>query len=225
MTSLSTLANYGKTTIKKDDALLVIDMQYDFIPGGALAVAEGDAIIKPISLLMEKFFTTGATVVCTQDWHPQGHHSFASAHGKNPYDPIEQPGIGPVLWPNHCVIGTKGAMLHEAIPTSSCHAIVRKGYTVNIDSYSAFLENDKKTPTGLHGYLHDRGIRRIFVCGLAFDYCVQFTAVDGSNQNFEAIVIVDCTKAVHSPSTSVEDAIATMKQHAVQFALSSDLSW
>lgn len=223
MTQLHTISNYGTTTITRNDALLVIDMQYDFIPGGKLPVAEGDTIVTPISQLMEQFFTKGATVVCTQDWHPEAHRSFASSHGKQPYDPIDEPGIGPVLWPDHCVIGTRGAQLHEDLATHFCHAIVRKGYTIEIDSYSAFMENDKKTVTGLAGYLSHRGVTRIFVCGLAFDYCVHFSAVDGALAGFEAVVITDCTKAVYSPATSVDDAIANMKAHKVKFCASGDL--
>ncbi|MGB4268011.1 MAG: bifunctional nicotinamidase/pyrazinamidase [Spirochaetota bacterium] len=225
MTQLHTINNYGTTTINKHDALLVIDMQYDFIPGGALPVAEGDTIVKPISALMDKFFAKGATVVCTQDWHPVGHRSFASAHGKNPFDPVTEPGIGPVLWPDHCVIGTQGAELHKDLATQYSHIIIRKGYNMTIDSYSAFVENDKKTVTGLAGYLQSRGVTRIFVSGLAFDYCVHFTAVDGSLAGFEAIVITDCAKAVNSPATSVDDAIANMNAHGVKFCASSDLSF
>jgi len=223
--SLHTINNYGKTIITIADALLVIDMQYDFIPGGSLPVAEGDNIVKPIATLMQKFFSKGATVICTQDWHPKGHRSFASTHGKNPYDPIEEPGIGPVLWPDHCVIGTKGAQLHHDIALDYCHAIVRKGYNSAIDSYSAFLENDKKTATGLSGYLSNRGIQRIFVCGLAFDYCVHFSAVDGATAGFSVVVITDCTKAVNSPATSVQDAIADMTKHNVKFCSSDDITF
>lgn len=225
MTQLHTINNYGTATITCHDALLVIDMQYDFIPGGSLPVAEGDTIVKTIAHLMEQFFIKGATVVCTQDWHPSGHRSFASTHGKHPYDPINEPGIGPVLWPDHCVIGTKGASLHNELPAHFCHAIVRKGYNINIDSYSAFLENDKKTATGLSGYFSTRGVKRIFVCGLAFDYCVHFSAVDGASAGFEAVVITDCSKAVNSPATSVDDAIANMKAHNVTFCSSADLSF
>jgi nicotinamidase/pyrazinamidase len=220
---LHTINNYGKTTIKPTDALLVIDMQYDFMPGGPLPVAEGDTIIQPISSLMQKFFAKGATVICTQDYHPKGHRSFASTHGKNPYDPIDEPGIGPLVWPDHCVIGTKGAQIHHDIALDYCHAIIRKGYNSAIDSYSAFLENDKKTATGLSGYLSHRGIQRIFVCGLAFDYCVQFSAVDGAIAGFSAVVITDCTKAVNSPANSVQDAIANMTKHNVQFCSLNDL--
>jgi len=223
--SLHTINNYGKTIITIADVLLVIDMQYDFIPGGSLPVAEGDNIVKPIATLMQKFFSKGATVICTQDWHPKGHRSFASTHGKNPYDPIEEPGIGPVLWPDHCVIGTKGAQLHHDIALDYCHAIVRKGYNSAIDSYSAFLENDKKTATGLSGYLSNRGIQRIFVCGLAFDYCVHFSAVDGATAGFSVVVITDCTKAVNSPATSVRDAIANMTKHNVKFCSSDDITF
>lgn len=223
--SLHTINNYGTTTITPNDALLVIDMQYDFIPGGSLPVTEGDSIVKPITRLMEQFFTKGATVVCTQDWHPKGHRSFASTHGKNPYEPVEEPGIGPVLWPDHCVIGTKGAQLHSDLALEYCHAIVRKGYNSAIDSYSAFLENDKKTLTGISGYLSNRGIQRIFVCGLAFDYCVHFSAVDGATAGFEAVVITDCTKAVNSPATSVQDAIANMTKHNVKFCSSNDITF
>ncbi|MEW6525562.1 MAG: bifunctional nicotinamidase/pyrazinamidase [Spirochaetota bacterium] len=225
MTTLTTLHNYGSTTILLTDALLVIDMQYDFMPGGSLPVAEGNSIVKSIAQLMEKFFAKGATVVCTQDWHPKNHRSFASSHGKQPYDPIQEAGLGPVLWPDHCVIGSKGAELHHDLSVQYCHLIVRKGYNIHIDSYSAFLENDKQTPTGLSGYLSSRGVKRIFLCGLAFDYCVHFSAVDGASAGFEAVVITDCTKAVNSPATSVDDAIANMKAHNVKFCTSADLSF
>ncbi len=224
MTQLHTINNYGTTAITQHDALLVIDMQYDFIPGGSLPVSEGDSIVKPISKLMEQFFAKSATVVCTQDWHPESHRSFASTHHKHPFEPIDETGIGPVLWPNHCVIGTHGAELHKELATQYCHTIIRKGYNTAIDSYSAFVENDKKTVTGLAGYLQSRGITRIFVCGLAFDYCVHFTAVDGSQAGFESVVITDCTRAVNSPSNSVDDAIDSMNAHGVKFCSSADLS-
>ncbi|MCX8124023.1 MAG: bifunctional nicotinamidase/pyrazinamidase [Spirochaetes bacterium] len=223
MTNMQSIINYGNTPITHTDALLVIDMQYDFIPGGLLPVVEGDTIVNPISHLMEQFFAKGATVVCTQDWHPKGHLSFASSHGKQPFEPISQPGIGPVLWPDHCVAGTHGAALHNDLATQFCHAIIRKGYNKAIDSYSAFLENDKKTVTGLAGYLQSRGVVRIFVCGLAFDYCVHFSAVDGAAAGFEAIVVTDCTKAVNSPETSVDDAIANMNAHGVKFCTLNNL--
>ncbi len=158
------------------DALVVVDVQYDFLPGGSLAVAGGDGIVAPINALMPKF----ATVVATQDWHPPGHISFASSHpGRVPFEVIELPYGPQVLWPDHCVIGTHGAEFSAGLDAHRIQAVVRKGFRPEIDSYSGFADNDHKTPTGLAGYLRARGITRLFIAGLATDFCVGWTAEDG----------------------------------------------
>jgi nicotinamidase/pyrazinamidase len=200
------------------DALVVVDMQNDFMPGGALPVAGGDLFIKGVNGLMRRFFTSGLTVALTQDWHPSGHHSFASAHeNKKPFDAFSAPGLGPVLWPDHCVQGSPGAEFHAALETSFAHAVIRKGFHSAVDSYSGFLENDRATETGLDGYLKGRGVRRLFVCGLALDYCVYFTAMDGIDKGYEVYFIADLTKPVASPENSVSDALQGMTRKGVRF--------
>jgi nicotinamidase/pyrazinamidase len=182
-------------------ALLVIDMQNDFIPGGTLPVAGGDGIIDGIDACIHDFFSAGAVVVLTQDWHPAGHASFASAHpGKQPYDRFEnEDGIGPVLWPDHCIQGTRGALIHERIDVDPAHLILRKGYHAKIDSYSAFMENDKRTGTGLAGFLNEHGVFNVFLCGLAYDYCVHYSAIDAASLGFMTSVFLDLTASVGSP--------------------------
>jgi len=213
-------------TISDEDALIVVDMQYDFMPGGALAVEEGDVFINEVNSLMDGFFKKEYTVVCTQDWHPKNHSSFASAHeGKKPFDPVDAPGIGPVLWPDHCVIGSHGASLHEDLHVDSTHLIIRKGYNPEIDSYSGFLENDHATETGLDGYLKTRGVKRIFVCGLALDFCVFFTSLDGSKKGYDVYLLPDLSRGVGSPPESIPDAIDTMKKNGVKFIKPSSLKW
>lgn len=206
------------------DALIVVDMQYDFMPGGALPVKEGDTIIAGINAMMQTFSAAQLPIVLTQDWHPRGHLSFASSHpGKQPYDPYEAPGLGPVLWPDHCVPGTHGAEFHRELKTELAEAIIRKGYHKTIDSYSGFLENDHKTETGLDGYLRSRGVKRIFVCGLAMDYCVFFTASDGADKGYEVYYLLDLTKPVGSPPNSVEIALDTMRQKGVNIVDSGSI--
>lgn len=176
-------------------------MQVDFMPGGALAVAGGDEIIDGVNACMHQFFDAGATVILTQDWHPASHASFATMHaGKQAYDPIEGiPGIGPVLWPPHCVQGTRGAMIHDMVETDKAHLVLRKGFHASIDSYSAFMENDKKTSTGLAGFLLAKDITDIFICGLAYDYCVFYSAIDASSLGFNVSVFENLSRAVASP--------------------------
>jgi nicotinamidase/pyrazinamidase len=178
------------------DALIVVDLQPDFMPGGALAVAGGDEVAPPIGRLARRF----ATVVATQDWHPRGHVSFASTHGKTPFATIELYGGKQVLWPDHCVAGTPGAALHRALPDELVTLILRKGMRREVDSYSAFRENrgpDGARPlTGLKAWLEERGVTRLFVCGLARDFCVAATAVDGTAGGFTVIVVDDLTRAV-----------------------------
>ncbi|MEL6296454.1 MAG: bifunctional nicotinamidase/pyrazinamidase [Pseudomonadota bacterium] len=174
-------------------ALIVIDVQNDFCPGGALAVPDGDQIVPGINALMADF----AAVILTQDWHPAGHSSFASSHaGKNPYDMTEMPYGPQVLWPDHCIQGTDGAAFHPALNTDRADLIIRKGYNPTIDSYSAFFENDQTTPTGLEGYLKTRGISELTMVGLATDFCVNFSAVDAARLGFGVKVREDLCRAI-----------------------------
>ena len=164
-----------------DEALIVIDVQNDFCPGGALAVEDGDAVVPVINGLIERF----DHVVLTQDCHPEGHSSFASSHqGKAPFETIEMPYGTQTLWPDHCVQGTKGAAFHEGLAWDKAELVIRKGFRSAIDSYSAFFENDHETPTGLSGYLRERGITRVTLAGLATDFCVAYSAIDARRQGF-----------------------------------------
>lgn len=184
------------------EALIVIDMQYDFCPGGALAVAGGDAIIPEINRLIARF----EHVILTQDWHPQGHSSFASSHaGKAPFETIEMPYGPQTLWPDHCIQGTSGAEFHEALDWTRAELVVRKGFRKDIDSYSAFYENDHATPTGLGGYLKERGISKVTLCGLATDFCVAFSALDAVSQGFSTTVISEASRGI-----DLGGSIATM---------------
>ena len=174
-------------------ALLVIDVQNDFCPGGALAVPGGDEIVAPINALMAEF----GAVVLTQDWHPAGHSRFASSHpGKSPMQTFEAPYGTQVLWPDHCVQGSAGAAFHPALDTDRADLILRKGFRQEIDSYSAFFENDRSTPTGLDGYARERGITAFCMVGLATDFCVNFSALDAARLGFEVEVLADLTRAI-----------------------------
>jgi nicotinamidase/pyrazinamidase len=174
-------------------ALIVIDVQNDFCPGGALAVDGGDQIVPGINALMTEF----DAVVLTQDWHPAGHSSFASSHaGKFPMDLIEMPYGPQVLWPDHCIQGSHGAAFHPDLITDRADLIIRKGYNPAIDSYSAFFENDQTTPTGLEGYLHTRGITDLTMVGLATDFCVNFSAVDAAKLGFKVTVRTDLCRGI-----------------------------
>jgi nicotinamidase/pyrazinamidase len=168
-------------------------MQNDFCPGGALAVDDGDSIVPLVNKLGSRF----EHVILTQDWHPEGHISFARSHpGKQPYT-VTEVAYGPqTLWPDHCLQGSPGAAFHPALDLPHAELIVRKGFRREIDSYSAFLENDHTTPTGLAGYLRERGLKRLYLCGLAYDFCVRFSAIDGTALGFECIVIEDASRAV-----------------------------
>jgi nicotinamidase/pyrazinamidase len=175
------------------DVLIVVDVQNDFCPGGALAVSGGDAVVPVVNTLARRF----RNVVLTQDWHTPGHASFASAHaGKAPFETTEMPYGIQVLWPDHCVMGTAGARLHALLDVPHAQLIIRKGYHPDVDSYSAFREADRTTQTGLAGYLKERGIRRCFVVGLATDYCVGWTAIDARAAGFDAVVIEDACRAI-----------------------------
>lgn len=176
-----------------DEALIVIDVQNDFCPGGALAVAGGDEIIARINGLMDDF----ATVVLTQDWHPQSHSSFAANHpGADPFSLTEMPYGPQVLWPVHCVQGTVGATFHAALRTDPVQLVIRKGFRAGIDSYSAFFENDKTTATGLHGYLQERGVKAVTLVGLATDYCVAYSALDAAQLGYSVTLLEGACRAI-----------------------------
>jgi nicotinamidase/pyrazinamidase len=179
--------------IADHDVLLVVDVQDDFCPGGNLAVAGGDEVVPIVNRLSQRF----RHVVLTQDWHPAGHHSFASSHpGRKPFETITL-SYGPqVLWPDHCVQGTRGAEFHGGLQVPHVELVLRKGYDRAIDSYSAFFENDHATPTGLAGYLRERGLGRLFLAGLAFDFCVRYSAEDAHRAGFRAVVIEDACRAI-----------------------------
>jgi len=179
--------------ITPHDVLLVIDIQNDFCPGGALAVPGGDAVIEVIQKVAPNF----EHVILTQDWHPQGHSSFASAHpGKKPYDTVELSYGVQTLWPEHCIQGSQGAEFHPALRLPQAELILRKGFRQRIDSYSAFFENDRSTPTGLAGYLHERNLTRVFLAGLAYDFCVGYSALDARRVGLQAVVIRDACRAI-----------------------------
>ena len=186
--------------LQPTDALLVIDVQNDFMPGGALAIPDGDAIVPLINTLAKKF----DHVILTQDWHPPQHISFAKTHGKENFEVIEVPYGPQTLWPDHVLQHTEGAAFHPALHIPHAELILRKGFRRHIDSYSAFLENDHYTPTGLAGYLRERNLTRLFLCGLAYDFCVRYSAIDGHNLGFETIVIEDATRPVNLPDSVAE---------------------
>jgi len=205
--------------LQPTDALLVIDVQNDFMPGGNLAVPDGDAIVPLINTLAKKF----DHVILTQDWHPHQHISFASTHGKKPFETI-QVHYGPqTLWPEHVLQHTEGAAFHRALHIPHAELILRKGFRRHIDSYSAFLENDHTTPTGLAGYLHERKLQRLFLCGLAYDFCVRYSAIDGHNLGFETIVIEDATRPVNLPN-SVSETEIDLTSHQICRITSKDLT-
>ncbi|MEY4872021.1 MAG: hypothetical protein RLZZ563_1351 [Pseudomonadota bacterium] len=175
------------------EALIVIDIQNDFCPGGALAVAGGDAIIPRANALMHEF----PIVVLTQDWHPPNHSSFASNHqGKNPFETVVMPYGDQTLWPDHCIWGTDGARFHKDLHTDPADLIIRKGFRPEIDSYSSFFENDRRTPTGLDGYLRSRGVTAVTFVGLATDYCVAYSALDAAQLGFKATVLMGACAAI-----------------------------
>lgn len=178
-----------------DSLLLVTDVQNDFLPGGALAVPRGNEVVPVINRLATSF----ANVILTQDWHPPGHISFASRHaGRRPFETIELAYGTQVLWPDHCLQGSRGAEFAAALAVPHAQAVIRKGYHAHTDSYSALLEADRITPTGLAGLLRERGIRRVFLCGLATDFCVAWSALDARAAGFEATVIEDACRAIDS---------------------------
>jgi nicotinamidase/pyrazinamidase len=198
--------------IRNDDLLLIIDVQNDFCPGGALAVADGEAVVPVINRLAGRF----GHVVLTQDWHPSGHSSFATSHpGSAAFETIAMPYGQQTLWPDHCVQGTPGAAFHPQLQTERAELVIRKGFRNAIDSYSAFYENDRSTPTGLAGYLRERGLRRVFLAGLATDFCVHYSAVDARRLGFDTVLIEDGCRAIDLAG-SLNAAFAAMAAAGVQ---------
>jgi nicotinamidase/pyrazinamidase len=203
--------------IKADDVLLVIDVQNDFCPGGALAVPHGDEVIAPILRIAPRF----QHIVLTQDWHPPNHSSFAASHpGKQPYDSIELTYGAQTLWPPHCVQGTRGADFHPGLELTQAELILRKGFRPHIDSYSAFFENDRVTATGLSGYLQERGLTRVFLAGLAYDFCVGYSALDARRLGFPAFVLCDACRAIdlNGSVTEIEAAFANAGVDVIESA-------
>ncbi len=201
------------------DILLVVDVQNDFCPGGALAVAGGNQVVPLINRLSGRF----AHVVLTQDWHSPKHQSFASVHpGRQPFEMAELPYGAQILWPDHCVQGTRGAEFHADLDTRRAELVVRKGFRPSIDSYSAFFENDRRTPTGLGGALRERGVRRLFIVGLATDFCVRYSAEDARRLGFDAVVIEDACRGIDTGG-SMAATTASFRQNGVRVVTSSAL--
>ena len=210
----------GKITPDAKSALIVVDVQNCFTPGGSLAVKEGDAIIPLINKLAKGF----QNVVLTQDWHTPGHVSFASTHaGKKPFEAIKLPYGDQVLWPDHCVQGTEGAQIHRAIDIPHAQLVIRKGFNPKVDSYSAFIEADKRSKTGLDGYLRGRGIRSVYVVGLATDFCVGWTAMDARRLGFSASVVEDACRGIDT-NGSLAKAWTAMSKAGVKKIQSADLA-
>jgi len=209
----------------KRTLLLIIDVQNDFCPGGALAVQDGDGVIAPLNALSAALAAAGGRTAATQDWHPAGHSSFASAHtDKKPGDIIDLAGVqGQVLWPDHCVQGTRGAAFHEQLDLNPVSLIIRKGFRKEMDSYSAFFENDRCTSTGLEGGIKQMNIETVIIGGLATDYCVFYSAMDSRRLGFNTIVVNDAVRGVNYPDGSAERAIAEMKANGINFAASGEL--
>jgi len=202
------------------DALLVIDVQNCFIPGGTLPVPNGEQVVPIINDIAGKF----TCVVMTQDWHPEGHISFASTHGKEPFSVIEMPYGPQVMWPAHCVQGTDDAKLHANLDLTKANMILRKGFNPKVDGYSAFYDNDKKSATGLTGYFKARGVKRVFVCGLATDFCVMWSAVDARKDGFQVVVLEDAARGIDVRG-SMAAAWKDMDKAGVKRANSTDLSF
>ena len=190
--------------VTPQDVLIVVDVQNDFCPGGALAVADGDGVIPAIHRIAPLFHH----VILTQDWHPAGHSSFASSHaGRRPFEQMELSYGVQTLWPDHCVQGSRGAEFHAALHLPQAELVLRKGFRPQVDSYSTFFENDRRTPTGLDGYLRERELKRVFLAGLAYDYCVAYSALDARRLGLPAVVIPDCCRAI-----DLEDSVATAER-------------
>jgi nicotinamidase/pyrazinamidase len=210
----------NKIKAGRGDALLVVDMQNCFVPGGSLAVTNGDQIVALVNDLARRF----ANVVLTQDWHTPGHISFASSHpGKKPFDKVKLPYGTQVLWPDHCIQGTEDAELVKGLSIPHAQLVIRKGFNSKVDSYSAFVEADKWTRTGLDAYLQTRGIRTVYICGLATDFCVAWTAIDARKLGFGAAVIEDACRGIDTQG-SLAKAWALMKAAGVRRIQSSDFA-
>jgi nicotinamidase/pyrazinamidase len=215
-----TLEAAGKVTADRNSVLLVIDVQNCFLPGGSLAVKDGDKVVPIINALAKKF----AHVVMTQDWHTAGHISFASSHsGKKPFETTEVAYGKQVLWPDHCVMGTDGAALSKDLTIPNAELILRKGFNKDVDSYSAFTEADGKTTTGLAGYLKARKLQRIFLVGLATDFCVAWSALDARKAGFETYVIEDACRGIDTQG-SLTKAWSDMQKAGVKRLQSADLA-
>lgn len=200
------------------EALLVIDVQNDFCPGGGLPVPEGDAVVGPANRLI----AAAGHVLLTQDWHPPGHRSFASSHpGRQAYEVIDLPYGPQVLWPDHCVQGSRGAEFHPGLAVSGAELILRKGFDPAIDSYSAFYENDRTTPTGLSGYLRARGFTRLGLCGLATDFCVLYSALDARREGLEVTVYEDACRGIDIDG-SLDKAFAALRAAGATIARTDD---
>ena len=212
---MSVLARIDRAT----DALIVIDVQNDFCPGGALAVAAGHEVVPVVNRLSRRF----GHAVLTQDWHPAGHRSFASSHaGQAAYASIQLDYGTQTLWPDHCVQGTDGAAFRADLDVACAELILRKGFRPGIDSYSAFFENDRRTATGLTGYLRERGFARVFLVGLATDFCVAYSALDARRQGFEAVVLLDACRAIDLEG-SLDAALESMRAAGVTLATTGNV--
>ena len=207
-------------TDENEDVLIIVDVQNDFCPGGSLAVKNGDKIIDNINIIQKNF----NIIVLTQDWHPENHSSFSTNNpGKEIFSSKEMPYGKQVIWPPHCVIGTNGAEFHNKLKTDYAKMVIRKGFRKNIDSYSGFFENDRKTHTGLAGILKNLNIKRVFIAGLALDFCVNYTAVDSAKLGFQTHVIKDATLPVDVGS-SVKDTLANFEKYNIKYANYSEMA-
>ncbi|WP_154857730.1 bifunctional nicotinamidase/pyrazinamidase [Cyclobacterium xiamenense] len=206
---------------RKTSALIIVDLQYDFLPGGALAVSGGDTLIPIVNRLQQKF----DFVVATQDWHPEDHSSFAANHpGKAIGEFIELNGVSQVLWPVHCVQGSHGAAFHTALHTDSWRKVFQKGTRPQVDSYSGFFDNNRQGDTGLGAYLRTHGIKQVFISGLAADYCVKFTVMDSLSLGFETYLVADATKGVNLSPGDTEIALQEMKNEGAILVKSTELA-
>lgn len=202
-------------------ALIIVDLQVDFCSGGALAVPGGDEIAGGINSLMSNTDALFKKIILTADWHPEGHISFASSHSTEPFSMMEVAGRSVTLWPDHCIEGTNGSSFYKDLQEEKADLVIRKGRNMNLDSYSAFYENDKKTLTGLSGYLKDHGIDKVYICGLALDWCVFFSAMDSMQQGFNTSVIMDLTRAIDLPVGFVLEREEAMKKAGIGLVESS----
>jgi nicotinamidase/pyrazinamidase len=220
LTCLASALAQARIRPGRGDALIVVDVQNCFVPGGSLAVTNGDQIVPVVNALARRF----QNVILTQDWHTPGHISFASSHaGKKPFELVKLPYGPQVLWPDHCVQGTQGAELVKGLSIPHAQLVIRKGFNPNVDSYSAFIEADSTTRTGLDGYLKTRGVKRVYVCGLATDFCVAWTALDARKLGFSAAVIEDACRGIDTQG-SLAKAWALMDTAGVRRVQSSDFA-